>query len=99
MNRNEWMISAFGGVLLLAAGVVSADDMSRQERIAQKLNDRFAMADANGDGLLTEAEAQGKMRFVHRHFAEIDTAKQGAITLDQIKDYVAQQAVARGMGS
>ncbi len=82
--------------LIGATGLANADNTSRQERLIQKLTERFTTADVNADGLLTAAEAEGKMHFVHRHFNEIDSGQQGAVSLDQIKDYVARKAMARG---
>ena len=50
----------------------------------QKLQERFAAADANGDGRLTRQEAQGKMPMVYRNFDAIDTARTGSVTMRDI---------------
>ncbi len=86
---------------LLAANLVAinahaGDDTSRQEKLNQKLTERFTESDSNGDGKLTAEEAKaGGMRFVARKFEEIDQAQRGSVTLDDIKDYLAARAAER----
>lgn len=93
---------SFRRVLLLLAvslaTLVNADPVaatgSRQERLLQELQRRFTLADANGDGALTAAEAIGKMPLVYSHFAAIDQDKNGLVSLEDIRNYyIASQSV------
>ena len=71
---------------------------SKAERAQQamaQLEQRFKSADANGDGQLTKEEAKGKMPRVYQHFDEIDTAKKGFLTLDDLKQFGAQAMAQR----
>ena len=48
------------------------------------MNERFAKANTTHDGHLTLAQAKAGYPTVARHFTEIDTAKKGYVTEDQI---------------
>jgi Ca2+-binding EF-hand superfamily protein len=66
-----------------------------QERIKQamaQLDERFAKADANGDGKVTKEEAKGKMPRVYDNFEKIDTASAGYVTKEQLVAYMRSQA-------
>ncbi|SFT96250.1 hypothetical protein SAMN05192562_103380 [Kosakonia arachidis] len=56
---------------------------------AQRMQNRFNTADTNHDGKLTLTETQVGMPRVARHFSEIDTAKNGYITLSQLSAFMA----------
>ena len=64
----------------------------RMERMIQQLQERFAAANTTHDGKLTLAQAQTGMPRVAQHFNEIDTQKQGYVTLAQIEQFMAQRA-------
>ncbi|OUL88757.1 hypothetical protein [Paraburkholderia hospita] len=64
----------------------------RMERMMQQLQERFAAANTTQDGKLTLAQAQTGMPRVAQHFNEIDTQKQGYVTLAQIEQFMAQHA-------
>lgn len=55
------------------------------------LKSRFAAADKNGDGKLTREECEAGMPRIYRGFDQIDSGKQGYITLDQIITFVANR--------
>ena len=82
-------------VLFGMTGVGCADETSRQERLAQKLQSRFSAADTNKDGLLSAEEAKAGMPFVSRHFAEIDTGSKGSLSQDDIRAFLLEQAASR----
>ncbi len=77
--------------LMLSAGFVfiSAASAAPADSLAQRMQNRFTAADTNHDGKLTLAEAQVGMPRVARHFSEIDTAKNGYITLSQLSAFMA----------
>jgi len=79
----------------LAAAQGAQGSERAQKRVAQ-MQQRFAAADANGDGKLTKAEADGKMPYVHQHFDEIDAGHTGYVTLADIGQYARSQRAARG---
>lgn len=85
---------------LLAAGLALADDTQagadKGGRMAGKLAERFNTADADHDGKLTLAEAQKGMPRVAKHFDEIDSAKQGYVTLPQLQAFLKQHGGKRG---
>ncbi len=76
------------------AGAAHAGDGSRREG-AEKLRQKFAAADANQDGLLDRAEAQGGMPRVAKHFDEIDADHDGKLSQSEIVAWVAKMRAAR----
>lgn len=54
-----------------------------------KLETQFRAADADGNGSLTADEAKN-FGFVARHFGDIDTARRGAVTFDDLRTYLAR---------
>ena len=84
--------------LATAAGLAAAQgaDSERAQKMVAQMQKRFAAADANGDGKLTKAEANGKMRYVYQHFDEIDAGRSGYVTLADIGQYARSQRAARG---
>jgi hypothetical protein len=85
----------FALVLTSIAASAAAQDNDRARQVAAEMQKRFAAADKNGDGLLTKEEAQAGMPYVHKHFDEIDKAKQGSITLADIAAFARAQRAAR----
>lgn len=64
----------------------------RMERMMQQLQTRFAAANTTHDGKLTLAQAQTGMPRVAQYFDQIDTQKQGYVTLTQIEQFMAEHA-------
>ncbi|WP_158745099.1 calcium-binding protein [Acidisphaera sp. L21] len=56
-------------------------------RRGRSLQDRFDEANVTHDGHLTMEQARAKMPSVARDFAQIDTAKAGYVTVDQIREH------------
>ena len=56
-------------------------------RFTRDLNKDFAAADANGDGMLTRAEAEGKMPIVSDFFAEMDGNADGYVTQEEMREH------------
>ncbi|WP_144113451.1 EF-hand domain-containing protein [Paraburkholderia sp. BCC1886] len=75
---------------LLFAALLLAAPVFAQSTMQQKLEARFAAADADHDGKLTPAEAQTGMPRLYAHFDEIDTAHKGYVTLAEIEQYLVQ---------
>jgi len=82
-------------VLALIAASAAAQETDRARELAAEMQKRFAAADKNGDGRLTKDEAQAGMPYVHKHFDQIDKAKQGSITLADIAAFAREQRAAR----
>ncbi|ALK32926.1 EF-hand domain-containing protein [Burkholderia plantarii] len=76
---------------IILVALVAASSAYAQSSMQQKLEQRFAAADADHDGKLTLAEAQAGMPRLAAHFDEIDTAHQGYVTLDQIEQFAASR--------
>jgi hypothetical protein len=53
---------------------------------------RFANANSSHDGKLTKAQAMSGMPVVAKHFDQIDTQKNGYVTLPQIAQFMQQRA-------
>lgn len=56
----------------------------QQQRMAERMAERFKTADADHDGKLTLDEAKAGFPMVARNFDKIDTAHAGSVTLEQI---------------
>jgi len=82
-------------VLASIAAGAAAQDSDRAKQVAAEMQKRFAAADKNGDGRLTKAEAEAGMPYVHKHFDEIDKAKQGSVSLADIGEFARAQRAAR----
>ena len=63
------------------AMTANADNTSKNREIAE----RFAKCDANHDGKLTKAEANGCMPRIYSHFDYIDFSKKGYLTVAEIQ--------------
>lgn len=64
---------------------------ARAQKIAQKAKDRFAAADTNHDGQLSQDEANQGMPRLAEHFAEIDTDSNGQLSTAEIVAYIQQR--------
>ncbi|HOB63031.1 MAG TPA: EF-hand domain-containing protein [Candidatus Competibacteraceae bacterium] len=89
----SWLSLIVATVALASVGSVSA--ASRQERLEQELQQRFIAADVNHDGLLTTAEANGRMPYVYNHFALIDEDKNGLVSMEDIRVFIVAQMANR----
>jgi hypothetical protein len=67
----------------------------RIEQAMQRLPTRFASANVTHDGKLTREQANTGMPMVARHFDEIDTQKNGYVTLPQIQAFLREHAAQR----
>jgi Ca2+-binding EF-hand superfamily protein len=56
---------------------------------------RLKAADANGDGLISKAEAQAALPMIARHFDEIDANKDGFVTGDELRAFHQQHRAQR----
>lgn len=65
---------------------------SQAQHMLKMLDQKFAEADTDHDGKLTLVEAKAGMPRVAAHFNDIDSARQGYVTQDQVKAYIAAQA-------
>jgi Ca2+-binding EF-hand superfamily protein len=92
-------------VLLLSLAAASAFAQSNDrpnmgnmtpEQRAQRMAERFNAADTNHDGKLTLDEAKAGLPMVARNFDQIDKAKTGSITLEQLTE--AMKNMPRGGG-
>lgn len=80
------------GLLLAAAAAgAQAQGDARLQRLQEELQQRFAKADTNHDGLLSREEAQAGMPRIYQQYDAIDTLHNGALSLDDITRYLAQQ--------
>lgn len=59
-------------------------EQCRQEREAH-FTERFKKADADGNGILSRAEAETGMPRLVRHFDTIDANRDGQVTMDEIR--------------
>lgn len=78
----------------LALGACAGSD-ARNQKIAEKARDRFAAADTNHDGQLSQDEANQGMPRLATHFAEIDTDNNGQLSTAEIAAYIQQRRGSR----
>ncbi|SAK51775.1 hypothetical protein AWB75_01638 [Caballeronia catudaia] len=67
----------------------------RVEHALVQLQSRFASANTTHDGKLTREQASAGMPMVAKHFDEIDTQKNGFVTLPQIEAFMHEHAAQR----
>ncbi len=87
-----------GTLTALSLNAIAAPDAERLQKLNDALNKRFAAADADGNAQLSRDEAKAKMPQIYKSFDAIDTAKQGFITLDQIRQFFVTQAAEKQNG-
>jgi hypothetical protein len=80
---------------LAALAQPPADAPERRAQMAQQMAEHFKAADKDGDGALTRAEAEAGLPRLAKRFDDIDTAKTGKITLEQIRSFMQKQRQAR----
>ena len=95
--------TSFYVAVALAAGIGTGlaqaqDTKPARGDMAEKMKERFAAADKNGDGKLTRDEAKAGMPFVYKHFDEIDKAHSGAITMADIAAFAKEKRAAKQSG-
>lgn len=94
------LISGTAAALVLT-GTASAqqaqpDSSARAAHAREKFEERFNAADTDHDGLLSRDEAQRGMPNVYKHFDEIDTARRGQVSKEEIGAFMAKMARQRG---
>ena len=80
--------------LALASAAVQAQG-DRRKAWLERLPERFAAADRDGDGRLTRDEARSGMPGVYQRFSALDRENRGWLTLDDLRE-AARQAGNRG---
>ncbi|HET6555439.1 MAG TPA: EF-hand domain-containing protein [Dyella sp.] len=69
-----------------AQAQIGLGNMANQMDVAVK---NFDIADKNHDGLLTKEEAEnGPVPFIRAHFDQIDKDKRGAVSKQDVADYI-----------
>lgn len=82
----------------LPAAQAQSRNAAREQQMEAELQKRFAAADLDHDGRVTRAEAQAGMPLVFQYFDEIDSARNGSLTLAQIAAFARAKAAARKSG-
>jgi Ca2+-binding EF-hand superfamily protein len=77
------------------AGRRSARDATEMRRGAGKFEAYFALADTDGDGVLTRAEAERSLPRIAAKFARIDSDADGRLTMEELRVWFAARRVAR----
>jgi len=86
------LASHFGELDANHDGMLSVDEVVANQptgkiRFTRDIQEDFAAADVNGDGMLARAEADGKMPIVSDFFGEMDANKDGYVTMDEIHEH------------
>jgi Ca2+-binding EF-hand superfamily protein len=73
-------------------GFLSIDEVTtgqpmRDVRFVRAMQEEFAAADANADGMLTRAEAEEEMPIVSDFFGEMDGNADGYVTQEEIREH------------
>lgn len=70
----------------------AASGAALQQQAVAKLRQRFSEADLDANGALTQDEARkAGLGWVVNHFAEIDTARSGKVTFEDMRLYMAKR--------
>jgi hypothetical protein len=80
---------------MLSIDEVAANQPKGMVRFTRDIQEDFAAADTNGDGMLARAEADGKMPIVSDFFGEMDANKDGYVTMDEIHEHARKQGPIR----
>jgi Ca2+-binding EF-hand superfamily protein len=59
---------------------------ARRKAMHESIEARFLDADTDGDGMVTRQEATEKLPQIARHFNQVDTNEDGAITIDELEE-------------
>ncbi len=95
--RTSRLVGAIAAAFALSTLALSAcaGNDARTQKIAQKAKERFAAADTNHDGQLSQDEANHGMPRLATHFAEIDTDSNGQLSTAEITAYIQQRRGSR----
>jgi hypothetical protein len=94
MNRSRFAV-AIAFAAASAAAFAQAPAAPEVRDMRAKLSERFGAADVDHDGKLTRDEAAAKMPIVARNFDQIDKAKKGYVTLEDIQAFARERAATR----
>ena len=86
--RHTHLLAAVCALAVAAAAhaQIGAGYLATQADVAVK---NFDIADKNHDGVLTKEEAaKGPVPFIRAHFDEIDKAKRGTVSKQDVVDYI-----------
>ena len=86
MHRTRLAVATLAMLLAVAASHAQSG-YGGIANTAQKAMKNFDIADKNHDGLLTREEAE-KVPFIKTHFDQIDTTHRGAVTKQEVRDYI-----------
>jgi hypothetical protein len=76
----------------MPAASAPASGEALQQQALGKLRRRFNEADLDGNGAVTQDEArQAGFGYLADHFAEIDTARAGQVTFDDLRRHMARR--------
>ncbi|MHA6205894.1 EF-hand domain-containing protein [Dyella soli] len=88
MPRTRLLAAALA-MACVAGGAYAQIGLGNIANQADNASKNFDIADKNHDGLLTKEEAQkGPVPFIRAHFDQIDKAKRGAVSKEDVKEYV-----------
>lgn len=80
---------------LAATGLAQADPAADLAQAIKEVTEQFKVADKNGDGVVTRAEMVAAFPKQVSGFDEIDTAKTGKLTLEQILKFMQEPSPER----
>jgi hypothetical protein len=95
------LASRFSKIDVNQDGMLSIDELvagqpARNVRVRRDMQEDFATADANADGMLTRAEA-AEMSIVSDFFGEMDSNVDGHVTQDEIREHARKHGPIRVM--
>src|SRR5262245_32075319 len=90
---NPRLAERFDAIDVNKDGKLSKDEMKSSFRtmhddMRQHFDESFTKADTDGDGRLSQAEAEQGMPRLGRDFADVDADKDGFVTRDEIKSHM-----------
>jgi len=97
MKRTLALAACLLALPLAAFATGTAAD--RAARFQERIDQRFAAADKNGDGALTKEEAEAGMPAVYRNFDAVDANHDGFATKDEVQAALLSRMAARKAGS
>ena len=87
----KWLTSALG----LSMMVLASQATWALEKPKMAFPEKFAQADANKDGQVSSDEAKGKLPFIFKNFATIDTDHNGLVSMSEAQNYQLQKRFAK----
>lgn len=82
MNRFTPVLIAITLVFASTSACAQAD---RRTKARQAMQERLKAADANGDGYISRAEADAKLPRLAKNFDQLDSDKDGRLSLDEMR--------------